>query len=302
MATPMPIPVDREHARRSPLKAGTLLLILLMGGLGGMMPTLIKLAPVYIETQNPEMPAAGLYVGLAIFFLIGAIVAGAFRERDFGKAIMLGIAAPGIVTNYFAGKSAVAPTLPTAAVEQRAVNLNQVVGALLGSGPAHAQKASSSTRAASNPAHLTVVPTVDSGKKSFSVKPVRLEFLDEGGKVLGSNDVNPRVATTLTVPDGSTSVRATTDGQQVATNLPTGAYLTAELALSLQVSRGNDLMWALGGARGGKVDNLLADIANVRREPRVAGAAVVNSKGQQVGVVDSVVTEPGKSAQVVLKE
>ena len=288
--------------------------VLACGGLGGLLPTLTKLAPMYIEVQAPPLPAPGFYLGLAIFFLLGAIVAGAYRERDYAKALLLGVAAPGLITNYLAGKSTTMPPLPTVTTSEQADIAERAIGALLGAAPAFAQETSSLTARASAPdtAVITVMPRLVNGRTPYSIRPVQLQFVGEGGAVLQSNYLNPRVATTLSVPQGSKTVRALAGDSQTSANLPAGDFAMADLDLAMYVSKGNDLVWALGGNRAARVDALTASVTNVRgtgasstaQAPAAVdrGTAVVNASGRQVGVVESVVTQPGRPARVVVRQ
>jgi hypothetical protein len=286
--------------------------VLACGGLGGLLPTLTKLAPIYIEVQAPPLPAPGFYLGLAIFFLVGAIVAGAYRERDCAKALLLGVAAPGLITNYLAGQSTI-PALPATTTSAPAKDANQVIGALLGAAPAYAQRSSSTAAQASAPdaSVITVVPRLVNGRTPYSIKPVQLQFVDKDGSVLQTTFLSPRVATTLSVPQGSKAIRALADDRQTSANLPAGDFSMADLDLAMYVSKGNDLVWALGGTRAARVDALTASVTNVRATDAAKaaqtpgtidkGTSVVTASGQQVGVVDRVDNEPGEPARIVVK-
>lgn len=78
---------------------------LVLAGIGGTMPTVCKLAATYVTNPRTPLPELNLLFGLGLFFLIGAVLAYAFTEDDLRKAFVLGIAAPGIITNIFAGAS-----------------------------------------------------------------------------------------------------------------------------------------------------------------------------------------------------
>jgi hypothetical protein len=74
-----------------------------IGGLGGMLPTLSKLATIYVTAQETPLPLPGMYVGLALFFAIGIILCIGFSISDAKQALLVGIAAPGIITNVISG-------------------------------------------------------------------------------------------------------------------------------------------------------------------------------------------------------
>lgn len=287
--------------------------IFLAGGVGGLMPTLVKMAPVYSQIDSPPLPAAGFYLGLGIFFVIGAIVAVASKERDFGKAILLGIAAPGIVTNFLAGKAE--GTQNATPVAAREVDANQIFSAMLGAGPAHAQTTSSahSTTLTAAP-QLKVVPHVSGSR--VSLRPLKLEFISADGAVLATRNVDARYETVVDVPFGASLVRTSSDGKSTDAQLPARPYSDADLTLGVSVAKGNDLMWAFGAPRKAKVESLFAKLGNVRNRDALVnafrydgsvpgrsleGSRVITTTGQQVGVIQSVSKQPGEPATVVLR-
>lgn len=302
-----------NQAKTLEMSAIQMLGIFIAGGIGGLMPTLVKMAPVYIQDDGTPLPAAGFYLGLSIFFVIGAIVALASKETDFGKAILLGIAAPGIVTNFLAGKAEGAQIAQPVAAHD--IDANQIFSALMGTGPALAQSTTTiaPTPSANSP-QLKVVPHVTGSK--VKLKPLKLQFFSADGAVLLTRDVDARHETTLEVPIGASLVRTTSDGKSTDARLPANQYSDADLNLDLQVAKGNDLMWAFGAPRKAKVESLFSKLGNVRDEdapanayqyvdPRVGrsleGSRVFTPTGQQVGVIQSVNERPGQPATVTVR-
>jgi hypothetical protein len=53
-----------------------------MAGVGGIVPTLAKLGNTYVTDPRTPLPEFGLYVGLAIFFFLGVVLAIAFQEHE----------------------------------------------------------------------------------------------------------------------------------------------------------------------------------------------------------------------------
>lgn len=76
---------------------------LLMAGIGGMIPTLCKLASSFSVNPNQPLPEYGLYIGLSLFFIIGTVLAYAFQEENLKQAFILGICAPAIITSIVSG-------------------------------------------------------------------------------------------------------------------------------------------------------------------------------------------------------
>ncbi len=73
------------------------LIVLLAAGVGGVAPNLINLAQGFIK-ESPDVPGPFYFVGVAIFFALGAVVAFVFAETNARKAFFLGIALPALVT------------------------------------------------------------------------------------------------------------------------------------------------------------------------------------------------------------
>ena len=77
----------------------------LIAGVGGIVPTASRLAGTYAANPSTPMPDVGLLFGLALFFVVGAVLAFAFSEDNLRRAFILGVCAPGIVTNIVGGVS-----------------------------------------------------------------------------------------------------------------------------------------------------------------------------------------------------
>lgn len=72
------------------------LVIALAAGTGGIAPSLVHLAQGFIK-QDPSVPGLFYFVGVGIFFALGAIVAFVFAETNARKAFFLGIGLPALV-------------------------------------------------------------------------------------------------------------------------------------------------------------------------------------------------------------
>ena len=76
---------------------------LLIAAIGGFLPTAAKLASTYTTAPDTPLPGWGMAIGLGLFAVIGAVLAYALSESNVRQALVLGVAAPGIITNLVSG-------------------------------------------------------------------------------------------------------------------------------------------------------------------------------------------------------
>ena len=76
-----------------------MLWIILVGALGGMAPTLLKIA-IDLVQQNATIHDlnSSLLLGMALFGMLGAIVAGVWGEKNLQKVFYLGLGLPSLLT------------------------------------------------------------------------------------------------------------------------------------------------------------------------------------------------------------
>lgn len=80
------------------------LINMVIGGFGGCLPTLSRTAATFAAAPDTPIPGVGYLFGLLLFFLVGMGISFALnRKRDVRQALLLGIAAPGIITNIVMG-------------------------------------------------------------------------------------------------------------------------------------------------------------------------------------------------------
>lgn len=84
---------------------GNILIASLIAGLGGMLPTLCRLASA--NAANPEtfILSPGYLSAIGLYFVIGSIVCVGFQETRRREAFTLGIAAPAIISSVLTGAS-----------------------------------------------------------------------------------------------------------------------------------------------------------------------------------------------------
>lgn len=71
-------------------------IIAIAAGTGGIAPSLVYLAQGFIK-ENLNVPGIIFFVGVAIFFILGAMVAIFFDEKEAKKAFFLGIGLPALI-------------------------------------------------------------------------------------------------------------------------------------------------------------------------------------------------------------
>lgn len=220
---------------------------LLFGALGGMCPTLSHLAGFYSTKPGDPLPEIGVYIGLGLFALLGAIIAAGFGAREVRAAIIAGIAAPAIVTNVATGATAEA---------RRAQAQPVVVGSLLGVAAAHAQSlpANAITQEMYRSNRLvTVTPLIEGGVPS----KLDLEIVaiigagGDGPSEVDLGQLQTQAAQTLVLPEGTTALEI--GGTQI--DLPPDATAVDARIATTPTLKG-DLLWALGGRRAYEVKDL----------------------------------------------
>lgn len=76
----------------------------IFAGIGGLLPSIARLAAAFATQPDQPLPHPHILIGLALFFVIGAVLSVAFnRDSDIGRGVIIGISAPGIITNILAG-------------------------------------------------------------------------------------------------------------------------------------------------------------------------------------------------------
>ncbi|TXH35608.1 MAG: hypothetical protein E6Q98_15040 [Rhodospirillaceae bacterium] len=105
-----------------------------MAGLGGLLPSACKIAVALTTDPSQPLPHPHIFIGLGVFFLISLVLnVGINRDHHLDRAVMIGICAPGIITNAVAGyASSSHPTAdvpsPPAHVEQSGSLLDPLLG------------------------------------------------------------------------------------------------------------------------------------------------------------------------------
>ncbi len=309
--------------------------VLVAAGIGGTLPTLCRLAAAYSVGGDPPF-GFQVYVALGLYFMIGMAVVFGMGESELRKAFGLGIAAPAIVASIVNGATTPAKSSGAASGSPPTTELRYThpdsLALLLGIGDAQAHgpsanQAQAQSLTGDDRPQVRVTSNLGRGatgaqaqtdvSPAYAIDPVALRFMSASGVVLESTWVDPRVAATVPVPPGATSVEAALDGKVSAAKLPSTPFKFVDLRLNIDTSRFSDFLWALGATRPVRVEGVSVSIANVAQQlpapqppsasspEKVAltkGARVYSESGAPVGVVESVKTAaPGQAAQIVIR-
>jgi len=221
--------------------------ILIGGALGGILPTLAKLASTYVTVPTTPLPEYGLLFGVLLFAVIGAVIAFATGQSEIRQAMIAGIAAPGIITNLVAGATAptAAPSSPPAVHSM----LN-----ILGTAMAQPVPASPGTPPAGGIHTIVIDPKVTGGLPLNAQIPLSAE-------IPGVNNTTQTVRIgTINSLSGTTtySIPATAKNLKIGgKSVPlSGNQTTIQLDVTTKSSAGSDFLWALGGHRSYQVQSI----------------------------------------------
>jgi hypothetical protein len=231
----------------------TVVICIACGAVGGMSPTVAKLAATYAAAPETPPPGLGLLIGLLLFAFLGGIVGLAFGQLQFRQAFIAGIAAPGIITNVLAGTSLhqTAPPVRTpVAVVSEPADPPAPAPPTRGIATAQAQPATQS---------VTIVPRVTGGLPQKIEIPVTAVVAQPGG---GVREVRIATITSLSTP---TVVSVPSNTRELAIQgkrldmTAVGAKRTIALTVVTKAGLASDLQWALGGQRSYSIQELSVD-------------------------------------------
>ena len=252
-------------------------IIVLFAGIGGTLPTLSRLAATYVNNPNAPLPAYGLYLGLLIFFVIGAVLAVAMGERTLRQALIIGISAPALINSISAGvrdaqdagaPSAVAPSGVEQLVDPETlqpVNTSHLVPdfTLLRSARASGDEDDAAMAAPRRGREVSlprerlfgardVDVSIEISGRTDSNARVRLRFFDEGGYEIGETatlTLRANARARLQAPTSARGMIAEVGGKRAVVRLPTDSFERARYVVKVTLDRSSDLLWALGFKR-----------------------------------------------------
>jgi len=218
------------------------------GAIGGALPTLGKIAGTYgANFDAPPPRVLGVLIAIALYGMIGAIIARAIGNPDVKQALFAGIAAPAIVISVLTGASDSQSLHPG----------GQNGGASLFS-----------------PAFAQAPPGNPQGMRSIVIRPQIVGSYPVGGAIevsaksgnrvteVGTVQLNPGSApTTLRIPAGPTTLVFTSAGA-ASTQVEVDNQPAVLVKITPMTSVTQDLKWALGSQRALAIGKLEAVPAN----------------------------------------
>ena len=232
--------------------------VALFAGIGGILPTFANVAASYVAVPEQPLPHWHLLLGLSIFFFIGFILNFPLnRDSDIGKAIIIGISAPGIITNILSGATSGAMHNPPN---------HSTVGSWIWPSTFVAQAAaqSNNTSAGNLPDALSDVHTVLFSNEysgpfypSDAILTIRYRACGIDKKLadvpIGGSTVLdvPWSAGSLIVSSGSISATLSLKGNDDIWNVT-----SIHAQIIGQTSGQSDFFWALGAKRTGSISEI----------------------------------------------
>ncbi|MEO3434408.1 hypothetical protein [Inquilinus sp. CAU 1745] len=237
------------------------LINIIVGGFGGCLPTLSRTAATFAAAPETPIPGVGYLFGLLLFFLVGMGISFALNhKRDARQALLLGIAAPGIITNIVMGVN------DTGSLSAEAFSTL--------AGQAYAQPAEQGRVMLYQPPDA-VWMTIDSrldnhgytGWTGLHDQRISVFAMVDGEEYLVGY-AQTEGPTEILIPDAATALVFRTDGD-VTTEVPLSPHgparslMPPRLVLQSTVSpAGGDFAWALGAKRQGRISAMSAGFAD----------------------------------------
>ncbi len=247
-------PSRREHRTLTPTEW---LAACSMAAIGGMLPTLSRIAGSYVTNPASPLPQLGLLVGLAIFALIGIVLCIAFRQTDLKQALIVGISAPGIVTNIVGGISdgqLPQPGEAVANVSEEGIEFeSSLIPNLILTTPALAQDTG----------------TLKTGSREAIIQYSQRGLATSEAVKVYAKTRNPRVtpylgilgrASTVTLPEDTTALLFRSSTLDKTVDVPDEGSFVLQISTTSRATAGKDFLWALGQRRSGSIVELDVDV------------------------------------------
>lgn len=234
---------------------------ILVAGIGGMAPNLAKVGLDLVENLKQPAPEMKLYIGLVFLFICGAVVAIAFSETSIRKAFVLGISAPGLITNLVASgpiqRSSVELFSPSSAYAQNeSIERNPSLDSLLN------EASNSTTRQ-----KLLIINSNIAGAGKWSKENVwvNVKAINANGTESIINSINGETNEAISsIPTTTKSIVLESGGVRKIIDLPEDKDLRAiMLDANIELKGQNDFLWALGQQRRPNVDSITSGITGV---------------------------------------
>lgn len=268
---------------------------LLLAGMGGIIPTAARLASAYVSDPTLPLPAVGMYFGLSLFFLIGVALCYAFSEENKRQAFILGICAPGIITNIVAGSQDSRNTVSDVVHALGSLSIDRIVYAQQPGPHDDTERARDNDRrntAVQKGATITLSVRLAEGT-SWDAKKIRVTvaYYEAGEKkVVGEFVPLSTPQFIFVLPQNASRITIDAAGKHAEEPLPRD-FRHADLLLDLTVGNRNDFAWALGQKRTPDASSLTLtwtggdfDLGGVPAA-QLIGTSATDSVGKEVGKV-----------------
>ena len=245
---------------------------LAIAAIGGLLPTAARLATVYTLNPSTPMPETGLYFGLLLFAAIGAALAFGLADNNLKQALLIGVCAPGIITNMVAGAQE-AKLRPGASVLSY---IELMIPSSHAQSPAQASSAPTSKSESSLKGNVKSQHTIDSSIYQIIIDPT-LNTTDEwtkgvtSGRLIFVNKENISVTdypftmnrkTEYTIPSGATAAYLYLGNKTTKLSIPQNS--NAVLDIRATSAQKNDFLWALGARRQPVITEFSANMQSVK--------------------------------------
>jgi len=235
---------------------------LVIAGVGGIIPTVSRLASAYVSDPSTPMPQAGMAIGLLLFFIIGAILAYAFSENSIKQAFILGICAPGIITNIVAGVN----DSSTSQQSTSALLDFHIISTAYADPQPTGNITPPPATSTSSPVLKINTSVTGGGKWERSKTKITVSFIKaNGSSVTAASFSSAQSSISVSAPPGAVAVRIQAGSKALTRNLPTGSYTSAVIDTNISVKGTNDFMWALGAKREPSVEAIQVNIHNIQK-------------------------------------
>ena len=215
--------------------------MLVWGAVGGMLPTLGKIAGTFganFDAPSPQL--RGVAIALALYGVIGAVVSRAIGNPEVRQAMFAGIAAPAIVVSVLAGATD-SSSIRHVAGSGGASNGFGLISSALAQAPPRPAEATTPYTLSLSAAGVPVSGTIQVSAIAPGRAPVRLQTVDG---IPGHRDV------VLQIPNDATELLVdSADGQSVRVPIAHGGQNRIAVTVVPKTGFGTDLLWALGGTR-----------------------------------------------------
>lgn len=256
---------------------------ILVGGVGGMMPTLCRLGATYVTNPSEPLPKIGLLFGLSIFFIISSFLVLCFSESDLKKAICLGIAAPGIITNICNGVNSpyVGNSSTTINSQKKSENTSFIEGTAyaLDSLGANAPSVSRAQESISHPSDKSspdpkpsivrsVTVSFKTGNAPSEVTPstfiIKQTATDGMEYPIGKFEITPGTILTPLLRTDTASVTIIS-GNLITTQKISLDVVHCKVVVDLTYKPSNDFLWALGFSRKMQIVSIKSEITEIQK-------------------------------------